>query len=187
MTVALIDMDGVVADISVALQGWISENFPDAVDSGPSDEFFFEKRYGLRHDDLSPFFESEGTFASFPLMEGAQKGVQKLVEAGITVKFCTAPVHESQFCASEKQVWINKFFPERSKDLIIAKDKTMVRGDILIDDKSFIKGLMKPEWLHVYYNEKSFTWDDVDELIDLLGSGGLTEDNKWVRGTGFLD
>ncbi|HEX9597652.1 MAG TPA: hypothetical protein VF982_12285, partial [Anaerolineales bacterium] len=37
--------------------------------------------------------------------------------------------------------------------LILSTDKTLVQGDILIDDRPEIKGAVKPVWEHVLYDQ----------------------------------
>jgi 5'-nucleotidase len=37
--------------------------------------------------------------------------------------------------------------------MIIAADKTLVRGDVLIDDRPYIKGDFTPSWEYILYDQ----------------------------------
>lgn len=54
---------------------------------------------------------------------------------------------------AEKYLWVEKHLGrEATNRLILTKDKTLVRGDILIDDKPHIAGAMRPQWKHIVYD-----------------------------------
>jgi 5'-nucleotidase len=36
--------------------------------------------------------------------------------------------------------------------MVITQDKTLVCGDVLIDDKPVIEGLMTPQWVHMVFD-----------------------------------
>ena len=69
------------------------------------------------------------------------------------MRICTAPVNEYRYCVGEKIAWVEKHLgADWAKRVILTKDKTLVRGDILIDDKSHITGSLKPMWTHRIYD-----------------------------------
>jgi len=54
------------------------------------------------------------------------------------------------------------------------KDKTLIIGDILIDDKPEIKGISTPNWEHIIFdqpynknitNKKRINWDNFKEVL----------------------
>ena len=50
-----------------------------------------------------------------------------------------------QHCVTEKYQWVDKYLGKKAvTQLMLTKDKTIVHGDILIDDKPLIKGLDEP-------------------------------------------
>lgn len=74
-----------------------------------------------------------------------------MLKLGYNVKFCSTPQINTT-SHSEKCQWIYGLFgPDMAKNLILTHDKTLIKGDILIDDKINIKGLCKPEWTHVLF------------------------------------
>ena len=70
---------------------------------------------------------------------------------GYIVKFCSTPQINST-SHSDKCEWITNHFGEQmATDLILTHDKTLIKGDILIDDKVNVKGIRKPEWMHILF------------------------------------
>jgi 5'-nucleotidase len=60
--------------------------------------------------------------------------------------------------------------------MIIIRDKTLVKGDFLIDDKPEVKGNQQPEWEYILYSQpynqggtsrRRMTWDNWEEVIRL--------------------
>jgi 5'-nucleotidase len=57
-------------------------------------------------------------------------------KSNINVWILTAPSTKNLLCYSEKAVWVKKYLGEEFLErLIISPDKTLIKGDILIDDK----------------------------------------------------
>jgi len=110
---------------------------------------------------------------------GAVEAIHKMVEAGHRVDFVTSPWLSNPDCASDKYVSVAQHFGrEMAGRTIITKDKTLVMGDILYDDKPLITGhYVNPSWEHVLidqpYNQTSThlrrifdltQWEDVLEM-----------------------
>jgi len=60
--------------------------------------------------------------------------------------------------------------------MIVTKDKTIIHGDILIDDNPDVKGVQEPTWQHILYSQpynsqvnskKRMTWENWESVIDL--------------------
>lgn len=85
-----------------------------------------------------PFPQSQlGFFANLALKPEAFKSYRHLVNCGITVKFLTAPSVYNPLSYMEKRISIEKHFGfEACYDLIICHDKSLLRGDVLVDDKT---------------------------------------------------
>lgn len=76
-----------------------------------------------------------------------------MVAKGFQVLFCTSPVLTSAVCPSEKFEWIRKHFgPGWVGRIVITSDKTIVRGDVLIDDKPKIVGGQTPAWKQLIFD-----------------------------------
>lgn len=93
-----------------------------------------------------------GYFRTLEPLDGAVYGVKRLVQAGHEVFICTAPLRDHKTVAREKLEWVEEHF---GRDLvsrvIITRDKTMVHGDYLIDDKPGITGARTPSWKHLLF------------------------------------
>ena len=63
------------------------------------------------------------------------------------------PLSLYAYCVLEKYQWVEKYLGYGfTKKLILTRDKTLVRGDMLIDDKPEITGIQKPVWEHIIYD-----------------------------------
>lgn len=117
-----------------------------------------------------------GFFRSLPLKAGAVEAVRALESAGCDVFICTAPSLRNPSCASDKMLWVADHFPSLRRKVVVSKDKTLVRGHILVDDKPEVQGILPPVWQHVLFQTPGnahmdaplclASWDDVEWLID---------------------
>lgn len=166
--IVLLDMDGVLVDIEPVLLQFVRDHYPNALTRDPFAWKIEDRFYGVERDDLAPLFYAEKFFLNLPVMPGAYAGVEQLSKhADLWV--CTTP-KLSMHCASEKQTWIDKHFPELKRKVILTKDKTMIRGGYLIDDKPEITGVCVPSWEHVWYHHSAFVWSGVQDLCTILDS-----------------
>jgi len=126
----------------------------------------------------------EGFFLSLAPFEGAVEAMQHLDGLpGVQVMICTSPLTAYQFCVKEKFDWIEKHLGSTwTSRIICTRDKTVVHGDILIDDRPVINGFnTSPTWEHVYfdqpYNRNSIgskrriqSWHDLEALTKLINT-----------------
>ena len=113
-----VDMDGTIADIRSA----VSE--------------YKEKYDSKKTDDISYLYpwSVPGFFASLKPLPGAIEGVKKLAETE-DVWFLSRPSFKNTPSYTEKAEWIRQYFGyEMQKKLILAGNKALMMGDILIDD-----------------------------------------------------
>lgn len=92
--------------------------------------------------ELRAVINEPGWFRELPVVDGAQAGVDQLVAAGHEVYVCTKPLETNPTCRDEKAAWLREHFPYLEDRLFIAPDKSLVWGDILLDDAP------KPKWFH---------------------------------------
>src|SRR5207247_731314 len=133
-----VDLDGTIADIDSAL---IARGV-DAKCVRERDSLEFE---GDLERQTRRIMESEGFYASIPVVDNAVDTLKRLAtEDGWEVFFVTSPF-TSRFCVAEKLEWVLKHFGSKwwQNRVIITKDKTMIRGDsgVLIDDNPVIDQL----------------------------------------------
>lgn len=159
----LVDMDGVLADFEAAFLAAWRHNNPSLsyVEVADRDVFYVKDQYPLEHRELVHAVHGvEGFFRSLPPVEGALVAMEEMASAGLDVFICTAPLTSNLFCASEKHAWVQEHLGKPwLKRTVVASDKTLVRGDFLVDDRPLVDGLLTPTWQHVVfgapYNQSS--------------------------------
>jgi 5'-nucleotidase len=99
-------------------------------------------------------FHEQGFFSRLPPMEGGLRALAEMREAGLNVLLCTSPVLTSRYCAAEKFEWVERHLgTEWLPRVVLTTDKTVVKGDVLIDDKPRITGFeAEPEWQQIVFN-----------------------------------
>ena len=155
--IILVDMDGVLADFDSGFIAIWKERHPNKpyIPADQRTTFYSTDQYPLRHRPLVwNIMRESGFFTKLPPIEGAIKGVKDLARSGFEVFFCSSPLIPNRTSASDKYSWIGKHFGRKwLSKLILAPDKTLVDGAILIDDRPEIKGVRKPTWEHVLYDQ----------------------------------
>jgi 5'-nucleotidase len=176
----LIDQDNVLADFE--------QGFLDAWQAGHPDKEFIacidRKCFHVKDDypkSYSEFVEATyaqpGFFRGLKPVLGALAAVRELMGMGHEIHICTSPINRYHNCVREKYEWVEEHLGFAfTKRMILTKDKTLVRGDILIDDKPKITGLHTPVWQHYLYNRPfnqtitnvpRLTWQNWKEVLPL--------------------
>jgi 5'-nucleotidase len=133
--VVLLDMDGALIDWDKTfLKKWA-----DRCPVDRSKSYLMEKCVDAAFcDEAVSLFMQQGFFAELEPMEGALQALQEMEKDGLKLYICTAPVKHSKYCAQEKLDWVRVHLGEAWLDkVILCQDKTMVAGDLLIDDKPY--------------------------------------------------
>ncbi len=175
----LLDQDNVLADFESGFRRhWRNRFGEDAPIEGKEHLFYIRDRLpGHLQAHAAEIYGTVGFFESLPPVSGAVEAARALLAAGHDVRICTAPVNQYRYCAGEKIAWVEQHLgTEWTRRVIIAKDKTWVRGDILIDDKPNIEGTLPPLWRHRLYDAPHnrhldvprIVWTKPDTWADLL-------------------
>ncbi|XP_042623013.1 5'(3')-deoxyribonucleotidase, mitochondrial-like isoform X1 [Cyprinus carpio] len=156
----LLDMDGVIADFEGGFLNKYRERFPSEPFIPLEDRrgFWVSSQYGDMRRDLCEkaisIWESKNFFLELEPLPGGVEAVKEMSKMENTDVFiCTSPIKHYSYCPFEKYAWIEKHLgPEFLEKIILTKDKTIVTGDILIDDKPEILGVEpSPSWEHVLF------------------------------------
>lgn len=178
----LIDMDGVIADFEGEfLKRWKATHpEKEAVEYEDRHGLWLIKQYPEEyHEFVHEIYHAPGFYGNLPPIEGAIETLREM-ETMTDYNFfiCTAPMlPKFENCVLEKYEWVKRYLgDEWIKRMIMTKDKTMVQGDILIDDNPEITGSATPQWEHVVYDHpynrhsnstRRLTWGNWKEVLGI--------------------
>lgn len=120
-------------------------------------------------------------FRDLPVTPGAQEGVERLLERpDLDVWVCTKPMEKNDRCRDDKGLWLRDHFPALVKKMILAPDKSLVKGDILLDDAPRLDWVARADWEPVIFpsvfNEEGTQWGHIrrwtwgDPIEALIGA-----------------
>jgi 5'-nucleotidase len=146
----LVDMDGVVADWAAGMQ--LALQSPDFLDWSRweilAEDATDEHRAAFARALRSPRF-----YRRLTPIEGAVDALRAMSEQH-DVFLCSTPDLTNQTCASDKIHWTRAVLGHAwTTRLILTHDKTIVHGDVLIDDKPQVTGAMVPTWEHILFDQ----------------------------------
>ena len=107
-------------------------------------------------NEVLDLIAEEGFFSSLKPFPGAISALKDMVESKINVRLVTSPHPTCPGpCAKEKYDFVIKHLGSEWIDrVVIARDKTPIHGDFIIDDKPRIKGINKaPSWEHIHFDQ----------------------------------
>src|SRR5207244_503536 len=95
-----------------------------------------------------------GFYRTLPATLGGKEVLEGMIEMGHDVRICTSPILASRTVVMEKYEWIEEHLgSEWIARTIVTRDKTIIKGHILIDDRpDFEKYRYAPEWEHVLFD-----------------------------------
>lgn len=149
-----VDLDGVIVD---CIGGWRklwNAKYPDRQIVADPTEFMLEVAYSNfgTEEEITEIFYTPEFFTDLDPIPGAIDAVKQMVENGIDVFLCSSPSRLST-SHSEKAEWVETYMgSEWLNRLILTRDKTLVQGDFLIDDKPVITGIYQPCWEHIVFD-----------------------------------
>lgn len=135
--IVYVDMDGVLADFEKSLPPGFGWNPP---------EMFVP-----------------GFFRNLAVMPGAKEAVAKLM-ADPTLDVYVGSKHTSKVpgCATEKIEWIQEHFPALLRKVVLVCDKSLLRGDVLIDDdRERWEGKFIGRFIHFDQKNPAESWASV--------------------------
>jgi 5'(3')-deoxyribonucleotidase len=107
-----------------------------------------------------------GFFLDLEPLEGALEGI-KTLQQKYDVWILTRPSIKNTHCYTEKADWIKKYFGEEMLEkLIICPDKSLAKGEYLVDD-DHRNGQTEFEGEHIHFgkDDKFMTWSQVVEYL----------------------
>lgn len=177
--IILVDMDGVLADFERGFLDSYRQRYPDKpfVPLNQRTTFQVKDDYS---EDIQPLvkevYTAPGFIRSLPPIEGGLEALCALASHGQTVFICTSPLSRYDPCVLEKYQWVDRHLgKDWVRRVILTPDKTVVKGDFLIDDKSEITGVATPSWEHILYTQpynqqitskRRLTWQNWRAVLD---------------------
>jgi 5'-nucleotidase len=174
-----VDQDGVLAEYQKRFLEIWRELYPDRpwVDPETFTEHDTRNHYPREYEkDIESIELSSGFYRSLRPIEGGKEALEYMLQAGYDVRIVTAPKKKFRNCVLEKYEWIAEHLGQKWVErTILTRDKTLVTGDILIDDKPSVTGVAAPTWEHVLYDQpwnrgetkRRLTWATYKEVLEL--------------------
>lgn len=173
----LIDQDGVLADFEKSVNVIWQNRHGTPLPITNRTHFYLHDELPEHKAELNDIYAQKGFFENLEPIDGAITALHTLLNHGLDVRICTAPIRAYRHCVSEKFAWVERHLGNHwTKRLILTKDKTWVRGDVLIDDRPVITGSLTPMWRHFLYdqpynrmvNKPRVSWSDNQSWAFLL-------------------
>ncbi|WAQ96148.1 NT5M-like protein [Mya arenaria] len=120
----------------------------------------FQRDYSKRQVNLRALIDMDGVLCDFEayfLEKFKEKYPDEPFIAvedrdGVDVFICTSPVKAYKHCLKEKYQWVEKHMGKQWLDrILLVKDKTMVNGHLLIDDRPGLNPY--PSWDHILFTQ----------------------------------
>lgn len=177
----LVDLDGTIADWG-AEYGRQLDKFGAEADALPRhrDQVSFNLNAGRskrEREIIAAVLNAPDFYRNLAPIAGAKTALRAALKDGHDIRFVTSPWVSNPTCASDKLNWIVKHYGAHwGQRVVITTDKTLVYGDILVDDKPYITGSMTPAWEHVLFTQpynvnvadkrRMNTWADLAVILN---------------------
>lgn len=134
MHTLLIDMDDVLGDLLSAWMNLLNSRYNLNVDVTEVIDWNMEIFYPtLTPEQIFSPLEEKELWEEVQPVPGSQKYLKMLHEEGFNIKICTA-ASPLEFALKTKYFFNQHFSFIDPSDVICVKDKSLIRGDILLDD-----------------------------------------------------
>ncbi len=185
----LCDLDGIVTDL---IHKWLitynkeHPHFKQLVKDDVT-EYEYHKISPIGKS-MDMYIERPGFFIDLPILEGAIETLKNLQDDGHEIYIVTAP-SSYPGSASEKIWWIHRHLPFIDKNhIIIAKDKHIIYGDILIDDTPSNLKAYKKAWPDAYLISIAYPYNtEIEGLVDLYAKDYKDTKAAWLTIRNYIN
>lgn len=162
----LVDMDNTLVEFSEGLAQIWRERYPGEVFVPPLEQKYFHPHQDYPkhlHTKIHDICHESGFVQSLRPAPGGIEAVRDMLADGHDVRFVTSHLIGYDPSALEKFQWIEQYFGTEFVDrIVLTRDKTLIRGDVLIDDKPEVTGSMTPTWTHIVF-DRPYNCDQIDK------------------------
>lgn len=157
--IILVDMDQVLADWSKKYDEILDSYGPRASHikraRGAVDFNLFEGSQPEDNELILSVFKHKDLYKDLEVIPGSKEALDEMEYLGHDVFIVSSPTVDSKYCASDKFAWLKHHFGiQWASKLILTLDKTVVIGDVLIDDKPEVLGVnSEPFWTHIVFDQ----------------------------------
>ena len=160
-----VDLDGVGAQLMQRILETWKREFPHIPSPKYEEHHSYEVGFGLPEKDkqtIRAIWQRPGFYLNLDPEPGFVEAVEEMRADGLDVIFCsipTIPVKDhldltDATSHSDKVRWLSCLFGRWAAiNCHLTHDKTLIRADVLIDDKPTIDGRCRPFWQHIYYDQ----------------------------------
>ena len=182
----LFDQDGVLADFERGFHDAWNVRMANRYPALPLEQrcsFYVRDDYpDTYRNDVKAIYLAQGFYRDLPVIQGAVEAIMALLELGHDVRICTSPLNQYRYCLPEKYEWVERHLgADFVHRMIVTKDKTVVLGDVLVDDKPAVTGTRMPAWQHVIFDQPynrqvdgpRMTWANWNTVLPAIADGLL--------------
>ncbi len=109
---------------------------------------------GYDQTTLQRAFDHPDLYDRLEPIPGATEAILAMDDAGFDVFICSTPTWTNPGCVAGKLADVDALLGSGwTRKLILTHDKTVVSGDVLIDDKPTITGAHTPSWRHLMFDQ----------------------------------
>lgn len=166
----LVDLDGTIADWGERWDYYLNRDYPMSNVPRHNEQTSFNLRLGLGADDVDivkKVMDYPKFYSLLKPIRGSLDAVREMHNAGHEVWIVTTPTVSNPNCAQDKYEWVEDMLGEFWVNrVILTFDKTLVKGDILFDDRPDIHGAVDPEWTQILYRQPYNRSSDLPAIED---------------------
>jgi len=153
-------MDGVLANFETPNNTIVQRYYPSVFVDSPRTNFYYRDSY-RNHPEVVQKIESEcrkpGFIRSFPVIENALHGWERIIEAGYIPRVCSSPLENHKTVINEKKQWLEEHFVPKFGPLLIDlaifdRDKSKYPAIAIIDDRPTLRNSEKATWQHIVFS-----------------------------------
>lgn len=152
----LVDMDGVLSDFDGEVLRRLADAHPDIPRAAERSNFYIADDYPDHKKIVRALYGGAGFFASLSVVDGALDGWARILDLGYRPRICSSPVTANPHSEVEKLAWLERHFaprfgPQVVSEAVITKDKHLIDGVALIDDRPEIARYQDATWRHIIF------------------------------------